>query len=238
MDPQQRMMLEVTYETFENAGIPIEKVAGSQTSCYVGAFTSDWRETQFRDVDAAGQWAQSGTGSEMLANRVSWFYDLKGPSMTIQTACSASTVGLHLACQSLRARESKMALVGGVNLLLSPDVFVALSNQSFLSPDGLCKAFDASGDGYGRGEGIAALLLKSVRDAVRDGDNIRAVIRGTGSNHDGKTPTVAMPSSIAQIDLIRSTYREAGVELGSTHYCEAHVRASLRLTPYFANFSI
>ncbi|RYP20567.1 hypothetical protein DL765_002724 [Monosporascus sp. GIB2] len=222
MDPQQRIMLEVAYETFENAGLPIEAIAGTKTACFVGAFTSDWREMQLRDVDSAPAWSLTGNGIELLANRISWFFDLRGPSVTVETACSASMVGLHLACQSLRLGEASMALVNGANLLLSPEVFTMLSNQSFLSPEGLCKSFDASGNGYGRGEGVASILLKPVKDAIRDGDLIRAVIRASGTNQDGKTPTVTMPNGKAQADLIRATYQSANLEPWATHYCEAH----------------
>ncbi|KAI9052359.1 hypothetical protein LZ554_003709 [Drepanopeziza brunnea f. sp. 'monogermtubi'] len=222
MDPQQRIMLEVTYETFENAGLKIEDISGSQTACYVGAFTSDWREMQFRDLDSAPTLAVTGSGIELLANRTSWFYDLRGPSVTVSTACSASMVSIHLACQSLRTGEATMALAGGANLFLSPEVFALLSNQNFLSPDGMCHSFDASGNGYARGEGVASVLLKRAKDAIRDGDTIRAIIRGSGSNQDGKTPTMTMPNGAAQADLIRATYTSAGLDPSQTNYCEAH----------------
>jgi len=233
MDPQQRFMLEISYEAFENAGIPMEKLAGTQTGCYVGGFTQDWREMQFRDPDSAPLYAFPGIGIELLANRLSWFYDLRGPSMTLETACSSSLVSLHIACQSLRVGESKMALVGGANIFLNPDMFGVLSNQQFLSPDGLCKAFDASANGYSRGEGFAAVILKPIEDAIRDGDTIRAVIRGTGSNQDGKTKGITMPSSDAQEALIRSTYHAAGLEFKDTNYFEAHVSNLPSLLPLF-----
>jgi len=223
IDPQQRMMLEVTYEAFENAGLPIEAVAGTETGCFVGSFTSDYREMLFRDIETAPRYAGTGAGSELLSNRLSWFYDLRGPSMTLGTACSSSLVAVHQACQSLRNGESKMAIAGGVNIMLSPDVFLMLSNQHFLAPDGLCKSFDARGDGYSRGEGIAALILKPINDAIRDGDPIRAVIRGTGVNQDGKTKGITVPSADAQADLIRSTYLSAGLNFKDTQYFEAHV---------------
>ncbi|CAL3969736.1 unnamed protein product [Diplocarpon coronariae] len=222
MDPQQRIMLEVVYETFENAGLRIEDVSGSQTACYVGAFTSDWREIQFRDLDSAPTLAVTGSGIELLANRTSWFYDLRGPSATVSTACSASMVSIHLACQSLRSGEASMAVAGGANLFLGPEVFALLTNQNFLSPDGMCKSFDAGGNGYARGEGVASILLKRAKDAVRDGDTIRAIVRGSGSNQDGKTPTMTMPNGAAQADLIRAAYKSAGLDPAATHYCEAH----------------
>ena len=236
MDPQQRLMLEVAYEAFENAGLPLEAIAGTDTSCYIGNYNTDYREMLFRDPDTAPLYSMSGSGSELLSNRVSWFYDLRGPSFTLGTACSSSLVALHQGCQSLRTGESNMAIVGGSNLMLNPDMFIALSNQKFLSQGGRCRSFDAGGDGYGRGEGFAAVILKRVSDAVRDGDPIRAVIRGTAVNQDGKTKAITVPSAEAQANLIRLTYRLAGLEFKDTHYFEAHVghdiHTSSRLEAY------
>lgn len=215
-------MLEVSYEAMENAGVSMQALAGTQTGCFIGAFTNDYREMMFRDPDVQPRYAASGAGAELLANRVSWFYDLRGPSVTMGTACSSGLVALHLACQSIRNGESKQAIVGGTNLLLDPAMFIGLSSQQFLAPDGLCKSFDASGNGYGRGEGIAALILKPVDQAIRDGDHIRAVIRGTGINQDGKTKGITVPSADAQGELIRTTYASAGIDFKDTHYFEAH----------------
>lgn len=223
MDPQARIMMEVSYEAFENAGLPIEQIAGSQTSCYVGVFTSDYREMLFRDPDTAPQYSVIGAGQELISNRLSWFYDLKGESFTLNTACSSSLVALHQGCQSLRAGDADMSIVGGCNLLLNPDMFVLLSNMQFLARDGRCKSFDAKGDGYGRGEGFAVIILKRVEDAIRDGDSIRAVIRGTGVNQDGHTKGITVPSPDAQASLIRSVYERAGLEFNKTQYVEAHV---------------
>ena len=223
IDPQQRMMMEVTYEALENAGLPIETIAGTETGCFVGSFTNDYREMLFRDAEAAPRYAGTGAGSELLSNRVSWFFDLRGPSMTLGTACSSSLVAVHQACQSIRNGESTMAIAGGVNIMLNPDMFMMLSNQQFLAPDGLCKSFDEKGDGYSRGEGVAALILKPISDAIRDGDTIRAVIRGTGVNQDGKTKGITVPSAEAQAQLIRTTYASAGLDFNDTHYFEAHV---------------
>ena len=225
MDPQQRIMLEIAYEAFENAAISIETVAGTNTACYIGNFTTDYKNMLFQDSESAPLHAVSGTGAEMISNRISWFYDLRGPSVTLNTACSSSLVALHQGYQSLRIRESNMALIGGSNLLLSPDMFQAMSKQQFLAKDGLSKSFDAKGDGYGRGEGFAVVILKRFKDAVFDGDPIRAVLRGSGVNQDGKTKGITAPNSEAQADLIRSTYRAAGLDLRDTHYCEAHVSA-------------
>lgn len=223
MDPQSRIMLEIAYEAFENSGLSLENVAGTNTSCFIGNFTTDYREMLLRDPDAAPRYSFSGLGQEMLSNRLSWFYDLKGASSTVSTACSSSLVALHQGCQSLRMREAEMSIVGGCNLLLNPDMFLLLSNMQFLAQDGRCKSFDAKGDGYGRGEGFAAVMLKRVEDAVRDGDPIRAVIRGTGVNHDGHTKGLTVPSAEAQADLIRFTYSRAGLNFDNTNYVESHV---------------
>ena len=222
-DPQQRMMLEVVYEAFENACLSLKSVAGTATGCFMGCSSSDYRETIFRDVDAMPTYCMSGAGYELISNRVSFFYDLKGPSFTLGTACSSGMVAIHQGCQSIRAGESSMAVVGASNLLLNPEMFVGLSNQNFLSSGGNCRTFDASGDGYGRAEGVAAVVLKNVGDAIRDGDPIRAIIRGSGANQNGQNQTITRPNAKAQADLIRSTYKLAGIDMRDVNYVEAHV---------------
>lgn len=222
MDPQARIMLEIVYEAFENAGLSLNNVTGTDTSCYVGNFTTDYREMLLRDPDFAPLHILSGAGQECISNRISWFYNLQGASFTLGTACSSSLVALHQACQGIRAGDSSMSVVGGANLLLNPDMFMMLSNMQFLAQDGTCKSFDAKGDGYGRGEGFAAVILKRVDHAIRDGDPIRAIIRGTGVNHDGKTKGLTVPSAVAQANLIRSTYVQAGLDFENTRYVEAH----------------
>lgn len=224
MDPQQRIMLEVVYEALEKAGLPFDKIAGTKTGVFMGHFTSDYKEMIYRDPDNAPTNSITGACKTSLANRISWLWDLKGVSFTMDTACSSSLVALHLACQSLRTGDSDIAIVGGTSLLLNPEMFMYLSNQSFLSPDGRCKAFDESANGYGRGEGFGCVVLKRVDDAVSFGDPIRAVIRGTGSNQDGHTKGFTLPSADAQAALIEETYRRAGVDMKETGCVEAHVR--------------
>lgn len=236
LDPQQRMTLELAYEAFESAGIPIEAVAGTKTGCFMGSATSDYRDTINRDPDANPRYSLLGVINEMIANRTSWFYNLKGPSMTIQTACSSSLVALHLACKSLINGESEMAIAGGVNLMLNPDFSIYLNNMTMSTKEGHCKSFDASGDGYSRGEGCGIVVLKRLDDAIRDGDTIRAVIRGSGVNSDGFTQGITMPSASAQAELIRDVYLAAGLDLADTQYVEAHVsilRAASSLKPKF-----
>jgi zearalenone synthase (highly reducing iterative type I polyketide synthase) len=223
MDPQHRIMIEVVYEALEKAGLPLDKIAGTQTGVFMGHFTNDYKEMIYRDPDNAPSYTATGASKTSLANRISWLFDLKGPSFTLDTACSSSLVALHLACQSLRTGESSIAIVGGSSLLLSPEMFMYLSNQQFLSPDGKCKSFDESANGYGRGEGFGCIVLKRVDDAIMVGDPIRAVIRGTGSNQDGHTKGFTLPSADAQAALIEETYKLAGIDYKDTNYVEAHV---------------
>ncbi|KAI0186908.1 hypothetical protein F4808DRAFT_469206 [Astrocystis sublimbata] len=222
MDPQQRIIMEVAYEALERAGMPLEKIARTRTGVFIGHLTSDYRDMICRDPDNAPVYTFTGTGTASIANRISWLWDLRGPSFTVNTACSSGLLALHLACQSLRTGESDMAIVGASSLLLNPEMFVYLSNQGFLAPDGKCKSFDASADGYGRGEGFGCLILKRPGNAISDGDPIRAIIRGTGSNQDGRTVGLTMPSLDAQKSLIEEVYWKAGLNPGNTTYVEAH----------------
>lgn len=221
-DPQHRLLLETSYEAFENAGISIKSVTGSNTGSFIGGFGDEYRSIQSAAVYDQNQYQAVGTGGAMLSNRLSWFYDLRGPSFSIDTACSSSMVALHLACQSLQNGECSQALVGGVNVMLGPDTFISLSRLRFLSPDGVCHTFDHRANGYARGEGVGVMVIKRLSDAIRDQDTIRAVIRGTHINQDGKTPSITVPSATAQASLIRDTYKAAGLDLSGTGYFEAH----------------
>lgn len=222
MDPRQRMALEVAYELFESAGMPFEKVKGSQTAVYIGAGLSDYEASIQRDPEYAPKYALTGVSHEILANRISHFFDIHGPSMTVETACSSSLVAIHLACQSVRNGEADMAVAGGVNLILNPEMTIQLSNLGFLSPFGHCRSFDNDGDGYGRGEGCGLILIKKLADAERDGDPIRAVIRGSGINSDGWTQGITLPSVDAQAALIRDVYKNFGLDMESTQFVECH----------------
>jgi acyl transferase domain-containing protein len=221
-DPQHRMLLETSYEALESAGIPMKSVIGSDCGTFIGGFGDEYRSIQAAQVYDQNQYQAVGTGGAMLSNRLSWFYDMRGPSFSLDTACSSSMVALHLACQSIKLGECSMALVGGVSMMLGPDSFVSLSRLRFLSPDGICHTFDHRANGYARGEGVGILVIKRLSDALRDQDTIRAVIRGTHINQDGKTPSITVPSSGAQASLIRETYRKAGLDLADTCYFEAH----------------
>nr|XP_036584023.1 polyketide synthase [Colletotrichum truncatum]KAF6793282.1 polyketide synthase [Colletotrichum truncatum] len=222
MDPQQRLMLEVAYEAFENAGVTLAQLNGSDTGVWMGVNSNDWRETLFRDPEAAPLHTWTGTGPEYISGRVSWFFNLRGPCMTVNTACSSSLVALHEARNAIIAGDCKMAIVGGANLIFNPEYFLYYSNQMFLSPDGKCKSFDAAGDGFGRGEGLGAVILKPLADALRDGDAIRAVLRASGVGQDGWTSGITLPNAEAQAGLIRSLYKEAGLSTSETGFVEAH----------------
>ncbi|KAK1561717.1 putative polyketide synthase [Colletotrichum navitas] len=222
MDPMQRKLLEVAYEAFENAGMPMEVVAGSQTGVYAGSMTDDYAHISAGDEFDLAQNSASGISRAMLANRVSWFFDLHGPSITLDTACSSSLYALHLACQSLWLNETKQALVCGANLVLSPNYVAQLSAMHMVGPDGVSHSFDARANGYARGEAVGAVVIKTLSQAVADGDTVRAVIRGTGVNQDGRTAGITVPSGRAQEALIRQTYALANLPLDGTSYFEAH----------------
>ncbi|KAJ5339489.1 polyketide synthase [Penicillium brevicompactum] len=222
MDPQQRMCLEVAYEALENAGIQIDQVSASNTSCYVGCFNHDYMNLMNRDPENIPFYNATGTEASCLSNRVSWFFNLAGPSMTVDTACSSSLIALHLASQSIRTGESDTSLIGGVNIMSSMEMNMQLSNLQMISPDGKSKTFDEKANGYGRGEGTCFVVIKSLEKALKDNDVIRAVIRNTGSNQDGNTPGLTLPSRTMQESLIRKVYHEAGLRMDDTGYFEAH----------------
>lgn len=215
--------MEVAYEALENAGLPLHKVAGTQTACFMGSAMTDYRDSVSRDFGNAPKYHVLGTCEEMVSNRISHFLDIHGPSATIHTACSSSLVATHLACQSLRLGESDMAIAGGVGIMLTPDASMQLNNLSFLNPEGHSRSFDADAGGYARGEGCGILVMKRLDQAVRDGDNIRAVIRASGVNSDGWTQGVTMPSAEAQAALVKYVFESNGLDYGTVQYVEAHV---------------
>ncbi|KAK2761170.1 Type I Iterative PKS [Arachnomyces sp. PD_36] len=222
MDPQLRWFLEVVFEAFEDAGIPIENVAGSRTAVFAGTCFRDYHDMAMRDLDNLPRYLLLGNMLTMTANRVSHFFDLRGPSVSLDTACSTSLTALHLACQALRAGEANMAVVGGSNMILHAGTMVGLSSAGLLGPDGRSYAFDSRAEGYGRGEGVGAIVIRPLSDALRDGDSIHAVIRETAINQDGKTLTPTSPSKEAQEQLIRECYDRAGLDPLETPYAEAH----------------
>lgn len=224
MDPQQRILLETTYEALEAAGYSLSQMRGSSTSVFVGAMTSDYHDIQTRDLDTISRWHATGTSPSILSNRVSYFFDLKGPSMTINTACSSSLVALHQAAQSLRSGDCTTAIVAGVNLLLDADTYLSHSNLQMLSPTSRCRMWDQDADGYARGEGCAAVVIKTLEQALEDGDDVECIIRDTAVNSDGRSPGITMPSTEAQTALIRRAYEGSGLDpvLDKCQYFECH----------------
>ncbi|TAQ91354.1 hypothetical protein B7494_g345 [Chlorociboria aeruginascens] len=222
IDPQHRIQLEVAYEALENAGLSMEAIQGSDSAVYLAVFNGDYGAMQYKDTDDVPKYLLTGTGHAIASNRISYFFDLKGPSVTLDTGCSGSLVAIHQACQSLRSGECKMALAGGVNLILNPDNMIPMSLLHILNNDGKCYSFDSRGAGYGRGEGAAMVVLKRLDEAIAAGDNIRAVIRNIGVGQDGKTAGILLPSRDAQKNLIQTVYDQVGLDPTSTTYIEAH----------------
>ncbi|RDL31344.1 Uncharacterized protein BP5553_09553 [Venustampulla echinocandica] len=222
LDPQQRLLLECSYEALENGGIPKENIIGANIGVFVGGSFSDYTLHCLRDTDTAPLYEATGNAASLMSNRLSYYFDLKGPSVTVDTACSSSLSALHLACQSLRTGESSQAIVGGSHLNLLPDFFISMSMSRLFSDAGKSYSFDHRASGYGRGEGVACIVLKPLSDAVENGDKIRAVIRNTGMNQDGRTQGITMPNGSAQEELIRSVYDSAGLDINDTGYVEAH----------------
>ncbi|KAI9759122.1 MAG: Polyketide synthase 19 [Chaenotheca gracillima] len=226
MDPQQRCLLETVYEGVESAGYSIPQLRGSSTGVFVGAMSFDYQLVAMRGLDSLPQYHATGGSMAILANRLSYFYDWRGASVAVDTACSSSLVALHQAVLALRTGEVDMAVTAGANLILGPEPFIAYSNLNMLSPNGRSSMWDISADGYTRGEGFASIILKTLSQALADGDHIECIIRETGVNSDGRTPGITMPSSEAQAQLIRSTYAKCGLDptsaSGRPQYFEAH----------------
>jgi acyl-CoA synthetase (AMP-forming)/AMP-acid ligase II/3-oxoacyl-(acyl-carrier-protein) synthase/acyl carrier protein len=222
MDPQQRLFLEVAWEAVEHAGLAPQSLAGSRTAVVIGISTCDYaRLMQGGSVDA-GPYASTGNALSIAPNRISYALDLRGPSWAVDTACSSSLVALHQACGLLRRGECDAALVGGVNLILVPELSEVFTRTGMLSPDGVCRAFDEKANGYVRGEGVGVVLLKRLSDALRDGDRIEAVVRGAAVNQDGRSNGLTAPNGPAQQAVIRAALRAAGAEPREIGLVEAH----------------
>ncbi|WP_433242125.1 SDR family NAD(P)-dependent oxidoreductase [Actinomadura nitritigenes] len=222
MDPQQRLVLEVAWEAFEHAGIGPASLRGSRTGVFVGVSAPEYAAFTASDLASLEPFTATGAALSIIANRLSYLLDLRGPSMIVDTACSSSLVSTHLAVQALRGGEADVALAGGVNVLLSPTVTMTFDLADATARDGHCKAFDASADGMVRAEGCGAVVLKRLSDAVRDGDRVLAVIKGSGVNSDGRSNGLVAPNSDAQRALLRDVYAAAGVETTEVDYVEAH----------------
>ena len=223
MDPQQRLLLEVAWEALEQAGVPADKLFGTSTGVFVGLCNVDYSTRLLargdRSIDA---YLASGNAASVAAGRIAYCLGLQGPAMTVDTACSSSLVALHLACNSLRAGESRVALACGVNVICAPQTSISLSKSHMLAPDGRCKTFDAAADGFARGEGCGVLVLKRLDDAMAEGDPILAVVRGTATNQDGRSGGLTVPNGPAQEAVIRAALDDAGLASADIDYVEAH----------------
>lgn len=224
MDPQQRLLLELAWEAFETAGMPVGRLAGSATGVFVGAHSqsSDYWLLQLSQRGGVDSHSATGSAHSILANRISFTFDLRGPSLTVDTACSSSLVAVHLACQSLRSGECDLALAGGVNLMLTPSASLAFSKLQILSAQGRCRTFDAAADGIARGEGCALIALKRLSDARRDGDAVLAVIAGSAVNQDGASNGLTAPSGPAQEAVIRRALEMAAISPERVGLVETH----------------
>ena len=222
MDPQQRLLLELAFEACEDGGFAPSKLAGTPTGVYVGASALDYSTIGLHDPAIADAYYATGNTLSIIANRLSYIFDLSGPSLTVDTACSSSLVALHEARHALARGEVDAALVGGVNILATPFGFISFSQAGMLSPTGLCRAFAEEADGYVRAEGGVVLVLKTLKKAVRDGDRIHAVICGSAVNSDGRTSGISLPAESRQIELLRTVYGQTSVAPDSVAYIEAH----------------
>jgi len=222
IDPQHRLLLEVAWEALEDAGIPADRLFGTRTGVFLGLSNSDYGRLILGNATNVDVYASTGVNYSVAAGRLSYVLGLQGPSMVVDTACSSSLVAVHLACQSLRAGESKLALVGGVNLILFPEIHVNFCRARMLAPDGRCKTFDAAADGYVRGEGGGVVVLKRLDDALASGDRVRAVIRGAAVNQDGRSSGLTVPNGPSQEAVIRTALENAALSPADIDYVEAH----------------
>jgi acyl transferase domain-containing protein/NADPH-dependent curcumin reductase CurA/NAD(P)-dependent dehydrogenase (short-subunit alcohol dehydrogenase family)/acyl carrier protein len=227
IDPQQRLLLEVTWEALADAGLPVGELSGQAVGVYVGISSSEYGQAQLNRIDQINSYVGTGSALSIAANRLSYFFDWRGPSVAVDTACSASLVGVHLACQSLRRGETSLAVAAGANLILSPAVTVNFNEAGAMAADGNCKAFDARADGYVRSEGVAAVILKPLSQARSDGDRVYAVILGSAVNQDGRTNGLMAPNPRAQEEVILAACRDAAISPAEISYVEAHGTGTL-----------
>ncbi len=224
LDPQQRLLLEVTYQAIEDAGLKLDKLSGSKTGVFIGISSHDYGEISTTHTERAniGGSTNLGNAGSIASNRISYIFNLKGPSFSIDSACSSSLNALHVACRSIWSGEADAVIAGGVNIILKPEIHMGFSKGGFLAPDGRCKAFDARANGYVRSEGAGVVILKPLSRALEDGDNIYATIIGSAVNQDGRTTGIPMPNLDSQISMLKAAYKDAGVSPEKVQYIEAH----------------
>jgi len=222
IDPQQRLIMEVGWEALENAGEIPAQLKGSDTGVFIGISGSDYGKLLFKEPSRLDLYSGTGNSTSIAANRLSYYLGLRGPSIAVDTACSSSLVAVHLACQSLNNSDCNLALAGGVNLILSPEMTIIFSKSRLMAPDGRCKTFDSSANGYVRSEGCGIVVLKRYSDALKDGNPIYGLIRSTHVNHDGESNGLTVPNGLAQELLIKENLNKAGVEPSQVSYAETH----------------
>jgi acyl transferase domain-containing protein/thioesterase domain-containing protein/acyl carrier protein len=224
IDPQQRLLLEVSHGALESAGYRAERLKGSKTGVFIGICFDDYAKVSLErnNLQKINAFNSLGNSKSIAVGRLSYTFGFQGPALSLDTSCSSSLLAVHLACQSLRSGESDLALAGGVNLMLAPDVTIGFCKLRALSPTGRCRAFSAGADGYVRGEGCGIVVLKRLSEAIADGDNILAVIRGSASNHDGRSNGLTAPNGIAQEEVIREALQAARLQPADIQYVEAH----------------
>ncbi|KAF5620208.1 polyketide synthase [Fusarium sp. NRRL 52700] len=222
MDPQQRKILEVVYECLVSSGTSMEAVAGSNTGVYVANFTVDYQPLQLRDPDYLHRYVTTGSGATIMSNRISHVFDLHGPSLSVDTACSSSIYAFHQAIKAIKAGDCDSAIVASANLILSPEPHIAAAKSGVLSSTGMCLTFDESANGYGRAEGVNSIYIKRLSAAVKDGNPIRAVIRGSALNANGRTPGISLPDTDFQELAMRKAYQDSDLDVSGTDYVECH----------------
>ncbi len=229
--------MQTVWEALEDGGQVPENLANTRTGVFIGGFPMDYKLLLMSEYqrDITGMHTATGISATLLSNRISYWFDFKGPSVSLDTACSSSLVATHFACQSIWREESDLALAGGANVIFKPEWTIATAKGGFLSPDGRCKSFDEKANGYVRSEGVGIVVLKPLSKAVADKDPVYAVILGTGANQDGRTPGITFPSGDAQISLIREVCEHSGILPNQVQYVEAHGTGTAAGDPVEAN---
>jgi len=222
MSPEQKMCMELTWEALAHAKMKASKLIGSKTGVFIGNVWNDFANLRIKKHAPINQHSAVGQSANIIANRISYAYGFQGPSLVIDSACSSSLYAVHLACQALRDGDCELAIAGGVNIMLDPDTYIYMSKFGGLSPTGKCHTFDEKADGYVRGEGAGMIVLKSLENALKDGNHIHAVIRGSAVNNDGASNSLTAPNLLAQRDVLKLAYQRANINPAKVHYVEAH----------------
>lgn len=222
MDPQQRLFIQAAWRAVEDSGYKMSQLSGRQVGVFAGVQFSDYQQLLSANMDKVHAQSSIGNATALLSNRVSYLFNFKGPSESVDTACSSSLVALHRAVKSIQHHESELALAGGVSLMLDPNTYVGAGVMGVFSPEGRCKTFDRSANGYVKGEGVGVVVLKPLEKAVEDGDHIYGVIKGTAVNHGGRAHSLTAPNPDAQAELLLKAYTEAGIDPGTVSYIETH----------------